>query len=496
MVVLLRQVCLIRLEDHQRRDDNMKKLITFMFLLIPVAGFAQYSGATQPGALFQSPQQTSQQNFDLPQIVLLQPELNGNELLYQGKSLFIKGYVQDKYTIESLMINGENVKLTSNNNFETKVKLSKTSTLVNIVAQNNQGKQGILTFTVLNQVDKSGPTIYITNPVVERGIKIVRKSDVVTVKGYATDVSGILNISVNDQKPSLGKNGQFVIDLYLNVGDNKITVKATDNQLNTTVDTFIVTRKLEDIIKGGKYIALVIGIDSYNGYWPQLRNAANDAEGVAEALKRYYTFDKVYTLIDQQATRKNILDKFDWLSKNLTPDDNLLIFYSGHGQFNKILNKGFWVPVDATSNSVADYISNDDIKTFIGGIPSKHTLLITDACFAGDIFRGAPTEESAPFDPNNMERYYKEVYSKQSRDALTSGGLEEVMDNGKDHHSIFTYYLLKTLKDNQQKYMDATQLYNDFKVAVANNSDQTPILQALRDTDDEGGQFIFVRKDK
>ncbi|MEJ2616313.1 MAG: hypothetical protein P8Z35_15250 [Ignavibacteriaceae bacterium] len=70
------------------------------------------------------------------------------------------------------------------------------------------------------------------------------------------------------------------------------------------------------------------------------------------------------------------------------------------------------------------------------------------------------------------------------------------MDNGKNNHSIFTYYLIKTLTENPNKYMDATQLYNDFKIAVANNSDQTPILQALRDTNDEGGQFVFIRRDK
>ena len=70
------------------------------------------------------------------------------------------------------------------------------------------------------------------------------------------------------------------------------------------------------------------------------------------------------------------------------------------------------------------------------------------------------------------------------------------MDGGKNNHSIFTYYLIKSLMENQQKYLDATQLYNDFKIAVANNSEQTPILQALRDANDEGGQFVFIRKDK
>jgi uncharacterized caspase-like protein len=120
-------------------------------------------------------------------------------------------------------------------------------------------------------------------------------------------------------------------------------------------------------------------------------------------------------------------------------------------------------------------------------------MLIADACFAGDIFRGSQTE-TVPFDPNNMEKYYKEVYRKQSRLALTSGGLEEVMDAGKEGHSIFTYYLMKALKENNRKYIDASQLFNEFSISVTNNSDQTPQLQAVKDTNHEGGQFVFIKR--
>jgi uncharacterized caspase-like protein len=282
--------------------------------------------------------------------------------------------------------------------------------------------------------------------------------------------------------------------MYLNIGDNKIVVKAVDKKLNTTIDTFTVLRLPRDIITPGKYIGIVIGINSYTGYWPKLKNAVNDAEGMAYVLKKYYLFDTVYSILDKDATRRNIIQKFEWLTKYLSKNDNLLIFYAGHGQFNKELNKGFWVPVDAASNSIADFISNNDVKTFLSGIPSKHTLLITDACFAGDIFRGKPTE-SVAFDPNNMEKYYQEVYRKQSRLALTSGGIEEVSDAGKDQHSIFTYYLIKALQENSKKYLDANQLFNEFRIAVSNNSEQTPMLQVVRDTDDEGGQFIFIKKD-
>jgi uncharacterized caspase-like protein len=281
--------------------------------------------------------------------------------------------------------------------------------------------------------------------------------------------------------------------MNLEIGDNKLVVKAVNKNKMVTADTFTVTRNAEELIAAGRYVAFIIGINSYSGYWHPLNNALNDAKGMAELLKSEYKFDTVITLLDKEATRKNIIQKFEWLANNLKNDDNLLIFYSGHGQLNKILNKGYWVPVDANSNSVADYISNSDVKIFLGGIPSKHTMLIADACFAGDIFRGSQTEQ-VQFDPNNMEKYYKEVYRKQSRLALTSGGLEEVMDAGKEGHSIFTYYLMKALKENNKKYIDASQLFNEFSISVTNNSEQTPQLQAVKDTNHEGGQFVFIRR--
>ena len=68
------------------------------------------------------------------------------------------------------------------------------------------------------------------------------------------------------------------------------------------------------------------------------------------------------------------------------------------------------------------------------------------------------------------------------------------MDGGKDGHSVFAYYLLKTLETNQNKYLDISQVYNNIKIPVINNSDQTPRLDPIKNTGDEGGQFIFLKK--
>lgn len=240
----------------------------------------------------------------------------------------------------------------------------------------------------------------------------------------------------------------------------------------------------------GEYYALIIGIDKYKGYWTPLQNAVRDAQAVENMLKTKYKFDYFRTMYDEEATRENIIQELEWLVANVGKKDNVLIYYSGHGDFKENLNKGYWVPVNASSNSTIDYISNSDLQTFLAGIDSKHTLLISDACFSGDIFRGKT--EAVPFE--NSDKYYQKVNSLASRQAITSGGIEPVMDGGRDGHSVFAYYLLKTLGNNDYKYFDAGQLFTKIRIPVVNNSEQSPNFSPIKNTGDEGGQFIFVTK--
>lgn len=282
-------------------------------------------------------------------------------------------------------------------------------------------------------------------------------------------------------------------------------LKREDVEKEQTTGDAVVTRGGGDPLKGlnlsqsagedirfGKYYALVIGIDTYSGSWPRLNNAVHDAQAVASTLQSLYSFNTVKTLYNTQATRSAILAQLEWLVNNVTPADNVFIYYSGHGQYKESLKKGYWVPCDASTNAISGYISNSDLQTLIGGIKSKHTLLVSDACFSGDIFRGNTI--SVPFDQS--EKYYRKVHSLTSRGAITSGGIEPVMDGGKDKHSVFAYYFLKALKSNRGKYYDASQLFNDLKIPVVNNSEQSPAYHPIKNTGDEGGQFIFLRKDE
>lgn len=240
----------------------------------------------------------------------------------------------------------------------------------------------------------------------------------------------------------------------------------------------------------GDYYALIIGIDDYGGGWTPLNNAVRDARAIETLLQSKYKFDHFKSLYNDAANRSNIIKEMEWLVENVKEQDNVFIYYSGHGEYKENLNKGYWVPVDAKSKSTSEYISNSDIQTFIGGIRSKHTLLVSDACFSGDIFRGNTV--SVPFEDN--DKYYTNVHNLVSRKAITSGGIEPVMDGGRDGHSVFAYYFLKSLRGNESKYIDAGKLYETIKVPVINNSEQTPQMAPVKNTGDEGGQFLFVRK--
>ena len=122
------------------------------------------------------------------------------------------------------------------------------------------------------------------------------------------------------------------------------------------------------------------------------------------------------------------------------------------------------------------------IVDFIRGIETSHTLLITDACFSGGIFKTRKAFSDAP-------PAVTELYKLPSRKAMTSGTLKEVPDK-----SVFVKYLIRELKQNEARYIPSSNLFRNFESAVLNNSPNVPQYGTIQNVGDEGGDFIFVRK--
>lgn len=232
----------------------------------------------------------------------------------------------------------------------------------------------------------------------------------------------------------------------------------------------------------GNYHALIIGNDRYQ-HLQGLESAVRDARRLDEVLRTSYGFS-TKLLID--ATRENILSELNTYRQNLTAEDNLLIYYAGHGWVDEAADEGYWLPVDAASDNPVNWVSNASLTSTVRAMSAKHVLVVADSCFSGKLTRGVNVQIRA-------SDYLARMAGKRARTALTSGGLEPVLDaGGAGGHSIFASALFQALDENKA-VMDMSQMFGFIRRQVALAADQLPEYGDIRRAGHEGGDFLFVR---
>lgn len=240
-----------------------------------------------------------------------------------------------------------------------------------------------------------------------------------------------------------------------------------------------------DMSNLGKFYALVIGISNYDD--PLIADLdsmpVKDAMKVAHTLQTYYTFEKEDITLLTDPTRRQIVIALDELSKKAGPNDNVLIFYAGHGHYEKEFGIGYWFPKDAEINNSANWLYNDQLVASLKKIKSLHTLLISDACFSGSIFK------TRSIDMSSANQIVKKKYQLPSRKAITSGTLKTV-----PNESVFIKYLTNYLKDNKEKYLTGSQLFQSLEEPVGNNAPSVPQFGVIQNVGDEGGDFVFIKR--
>jgi hypothetical protein len=236
----------------------------------------------------------------------------------------------------------------------------------------------------------------------------------------------------------------------------------------------------------GEYHAIVIGNNNYDDL-SDLKSAGEDARAVAQLLKSQYGF-KVRLLLD--ARREDVIGALAKVRAKLSTNDNLLIYYAGHGVLDEYAEEGYWLPVNAKKDDPSNWISNGDITNMVRAIRAKHVMVVSDSCFSGTLVRAASAKlETAEARNAWVER----MNSKRSRTALVSGGLEPVIDSGGGaKHSVFAKAFMDTLRENTG-ILDGQRLFAAVGRPVALESDQTPQYSDIRRSGHNGGDFLFVR---
>jgi hypothetical protein len=133
--------------------------------------------------------------------------------------------------------------------------------------------------------------------------------------------------------------------------------------------------------------ALLIGINKYiaaiDGV-PELRYASKDAEELGELLAEQGYDARV--LLDDNATRVNIVNELSRLAATAAPQDTVLIYFAGHGvRLMRGREQTFWLTYASTlANLPVDGIRLNHLLDYIEDIQARRKILILDHCHSGD----------------------------------------------------------------------------------------------------------------
>ena len=259
-------------------------------------------------------------------------------------------------------------------------------------------------------------------------------------------------------------------DLY--AGDESIDIAETED-----IDYFSPVPKVKNYL-------FILSIDKYE-HWKPLHNAVKDAKTLKEVLMSKYLFeeDNLFELYDSEATHENIRNELIKIKNEITPKDNLIIYYAGHGNYDPEFDEGAWVPVDAEKGDKSDYIGNSVLLEYLTKLESFHTLLIADACFSGSLFIA---DNKLSYEPGNDKL--------KSKWAFSSGNIEYVSDGVVGEHSPFATYLIESLRDNKREKISTTDIIGYVNFKVKSVSDQTPVGKPLKLAGNEGGEFVFYSR--
>ncbi len=256
------------------------------------------------------------------------------------------------------------------------------------------------------------------------------------------------------------------------------------------------TTRVYKNVNFGRYFALIIGNQDYI-YLDDLRSPLQDAESLKSVLEKHYGFT---VLMLPNATEKNILNTINEFYEQIGEDDNLLIYYAGHGNISKSdqsrTERGYWLPVDASKDSITNWINNSIISDHLDRIKARSVLVIADSCYAG--YLGS---EKSPFlfgvsSGAESERAIKAGIGRRARVVISSGGVKPVLDGSNNKHSVFASALLEALQKNDGAMRDSS-LFSQLSVNMQKRSRfvedmQKPELKPVREAGHEGGAFYFV----
>lgn len=244
--------------------------------------------------------------------------------------------------------------------------------------------------------------------------------------------------------------------------------------------------------------ALVIGLGEYeDSNWSTI-HGDKDVPIIVEMLKQY-KYSDIKTLINQQATKKQVVSEFKKLAKRCLPGDIIYIHFSGHGQRMTDLDGDeedgldeAWIPYDGylqygDKDRGEKHLVDDEIGILLTDIRNRigdsgHLLVSVDACHSGDssrdinkeCVRGTERVFVIPVDASLVVKKEKALEYWLTLSACKSYQSNTELPNGygKLSYGLYKYREILTGLSNDQLIQCLKLFMDEYRRSLP----QTPIL--------------------
>jgi Caspase domain len=337
----------------------------------------------------------------------------------------------------------------------------------------------------------------------------------IEVKAEAPRADRLVSASVNEATAQVDGR-RLTARIRLTPGRPYITISATDTKSQRHTGSFqVVVNEDRPGPLPGRSVAILIANAHYQDAkrWQPLLFPETEIRDMQKTLQDSYGFEatslkdndgKEISLVLVDQDKDTILDTMETVANLLGPNDQLLVYYSGHGWKPPDMSEAFWVPYNATGKALRKYISSDEISKTFALSSVGHWLVISDSCRSGCMWgRCAPGAMKAPVPSGPQENdpgYYKgvgQINSRTpSRNAFTSGADEDVPSG-----RIFNSWLLKLLKRPPKLAFTGSHLNNWIQPQLAGDGQPGAMGQVSvyfvipTSGGDKGGDFAFFHSE-
>lgn len=240
-----------------------------------------------------------------------------------------------------------------------------------------------------------------------------------------------------------------------------------------------------------KDYALIFATDNYEN-WGDLVNPINDARTIENILKEKYGFQ---IEVVENATLEEMTAKlYDYNLKKFNPQDQLFVFFAGHGYYDEVLGEGYIVATNSLMNDKGknSYLSHVTLRQRLENIKCDHIFLTMDVCFGGTFDPVlAKARAGEAMDEASDTQYLVRKLTKRTRKYLTSGSKEYVSDGVAGKHSPFAAKFIQAIREiggGSGRIMTLLELNTYFQKLP------TEARFGSFGSDDPASDFVFVAK--